>query len=103
MSCIPRQALLLLLLVGVDVCGCASESTVVVRSMEPVQDQLLKIAAAYRQVNLDRGTPPRKPSDIEPLLQSRGAGRDVFISPRDHQPFKIAWGAEMIQLPVDPP
>lgn len=72
----------------------------VAQQMDPAQDRLLKLAAAYRQVNLDRGAPPRRGAEIEPLLKERGEGQEIFTSPRDGEPFVIAWGTEMMQFPI---
>jgi hypothetical protein len=81
--------------------GCSQSPNVVINEMDPAQDQLLKIATAYHQVNLDRGTPPRSPAEIKSALASRGDGPEVLISPRDGKPFVIAWGTEIAQIEVD--
>ncbi len=75
--------------------GCSRGELHAHRPMDPAQSRLLEIGRAYGRFNAlhDRG--PQSTADLKPILEQDGVGDDVFLSPRDQQPFVICWGLDL--------
>jgi hypothetical protein len=57
-------------------------------SEDLVRAQLLLVGAAYRRASEQLGRPPKGPEELTPFLGITNG----LLSPRDRQPFEVAWG-----------
>jgi hypothetical protein len=55
------------------------------------QSRLQLLGLAYRSASEKLGRPPKAPDELAPFLKVA----DAFISPRDGQPFEVAWGTSL--------
>ena len=80
-------------------CGC-SQPTVVEKTIDPTQQQLILIGAAYQQYTYANDGPPGKPEDLKSKLLELGGNDSVWVSSRDGQPLVIVWNLDLRQPPT---
>ena len=64
-------------------------------SVDPTWERLLTLGRAYKQFNSESRKPPKRASDLRPILKALGVGEETFSSQRDGQPFVICWGVDV--------
>jgi hypothetical protein len=79
--------------------GC-SQPSVIEKPIDPTQQQLILIGAAYQQYTYAKESPPSKPEDLKQNIQELGGNDAVWISTRDGQPFVIVWNLDLRQPPT---
>ena len=71
-------------------------------SVDPTWERLLTLGRAYKQFNSESRKPPKRASDLRPILKALGVGEETFSSQRDGQPFVICWGVD-VTVPCNGP
>jgi hypothetical protein len=91
--------LLLSLMVFTIGLGC-SQPTVVEKTIDPTQQQLILIGAAYQQYTHTKEAPPSKQEDLKQQIAELGGNDSTWISTRDGQSFVVVWNLDLRQPPT---
>jgi hypothetical protein len=87
-------------LIVLTVFGGCSQPTVVEKKVDPTQQQLILIGAAYQQYTYTKEAPPSKAEDLTQFIKDLGGNDTTWTSTRDGQPFVIVWNLDLRQPPT---
>jgi hypothetical protein len=75
--------------------GCGPGEVHAQRETDPAKERLLAVMRAYGLFSTFEHGPPDSANDLRPILAKDGQTDDVFVSPRDGQPFVVCWGFDL--------
>lgn len=93
------RALPLTLAVCASFGGCSPSEVVVHAKVDPAQENLMRIGAAYQRYNTEFAKPPTSADQIKRFLKEFGNPDEMLRSPRDGQPYVICWGTDLAVPP----